>query len=131
MFVKTFWRVLKLALNLKLLPMAEHFYSYIVRIERSVRKLEFLFSTLLRQQRQPEQLKVLLEILIALKSQSLREVQQEEWLDSFEVMRVYKISRSTLYRWKCKELLKPNRIGNRDIYLRRDLEHLFSMGMDH
>jgi hypothetical protein len=107
--------------------MAVYFQAFLVRIERSYRKQIFLLSSLLKQQRDQEQLQVLLEILIFLKAQPIHQVQEEEWLDNMEVMRLYRISRSTLYRWKIKKLLIPRRVGNRDIYLRRDLEHFFSL----
>ena len=97
------------------------------QIDRRMRSLEQLLMEILKQQRQQEQLQLLIEILTVLKAQPVHQVQQEEWLDSMEVTRLYRISRSTLYRWKCKSILKPQRMGNRDIYLRRDLEHFLKV----
>lgn len=39
-----------------------------------------------------------------------------EWLDSFEVQKLLKISESTLYRLKKKKILVPARLGSRDYY---------------
>jgi predicted DNA-binding transcriptional regulator AlpA len=40
----------------------------------------------------------------------------EEWLDSLEVQKLLKISESTLYRLKKKNILVPARLGSRDYY---------------
>lgn len=50
--------------------------------------------------------------------------QQEVWLDSFEVMAQYKISRSTLYRWKRDAVLKPSSLGKKDMFLKSDIERV-------
>lgn len=97
---------------------------YLSSIERKIKNLERLLLEILKQQRQAEQLKLLSELLGVLQQRPLVDHQQEEWLDSTEVMLLFKISRSTLLRWKNKGWVKPHQLGKRDYYLRRDIVSL-------
>ncbi|MBU0695428.1 MAG: helix-turn-helix domain-containing protein [Bacteroidetes bacterium] len=102
-------------------PVEQHLF----RIEKKLKSVELLLAELIKHQCQREIRSLLVEMLAFKKQQSVQQNYQEEWLDSYEVMRLYRISRSTLYRWKQRELLHPNKIGNRDIFLRREVERLF------
>lgn len=99
--------------------------THLANIERKMKNMEQLLLEILKQQRQAEQLVLLSEMLGVLKQQPLLIYQKEEWLDSADVMQVFPISRSTLTRWKKRGWVKPQRIGKRDFYLRRDIESLF------
>lgn len=71
---------------------------------------------------------ILNEVLRNLERINPPEKEEEVWMDSFEVMNRYKISRSTLYRWKTQLILVPSRIGKRDLYLKADIEEILKRG---
>jgi hypothetical protein len=52
------------------------------------------------------------------------EKEEEIWMDSFEVRSLFKIHRSTLYRWKTEKWLRARRVGRKDMYLKSDIENL-------
>lgn len=47
---------------------------------------------------------------------------EDEWLDSYEVMRLFNIHRSTLYRLKIEKILQPRKLGKKDLYLKSEIE---------
>lgn len=72
--------------------------------------------------------KILKAMLNHMERINLPEEEKEVWMDSYEVMQTYKISRSTLYRWKTSAVLVPSKIGKRDMYLKSDLEEILERG---
>ncbi len=52
----------------------------------------------------------------------LKRVKEKEKLDSWDVRNEYNISKSTLYRLKKNQVLKPKCLGKKDFYLRADVE---------
>lgn len=47
----------------------------------------------------------------------------KKWLDSCDMKEMFHISKSTLYRLKKEEILKPGSLGKKDLYKRSDVEH--------
>ncbi len=96
----------------------------ISRIERAVLNIENMICTLVEINANRETIVALLKIVAILKEQACP-TPQEVWLDSVDVRNQYKISRSTLYRWKRDKVLTPaSAIGKKDMYKRSDIEKL-------
>jgi len=49
---------------------------------------------------------------------------KEELLDNSDAMRLLKISQKTLYRWRKKNLISPQIIGNKSYYVKAELVRL-------
>jgi len=50
----------------------------------------------------------------------------KKWLDSCDMKEMFHISKSTLYRLKKDEILKPESLGKKDLYNRDDVEQVLS-----
>lgn len=68
--------------------------------------------------------RILKEILCHLQRINPPEKAEEVWMDSLEVRNLFKIHRSTLYRWKNDKFLTSTRVGRKDMYLKSDIENL-------
>jgi|GEM_PF-3209580 len=99
----------------------------IYQIERAVLNIENMICTLVQINTNQEAVQALLEIVAILKEQACPKP-QEVWLDSFDVRYEYKISKSTLYRWKRDKVLTPaSAIGKKDMYKKSDIEKLLNI----
>lgn len=49
----------------------------------------------------------------------------KKWLDSCDMKEMFHISKSTLYRLKKEEILKPVSMAQKDLYKRADVEKAF------
>lgn len=63
-----------------------------------------------------------LELILIHLTQIDTEKEEDEWLDSYEVMRLFNIHRSTLYRLKIEKILQPRKLGKKDLYLKSEIE---------
>jgi len=72
--------------------------------------------------------KILNEVLCHIERINLPEKEKEIWMDSYQVRDLFKIHRSTLYRWKTEKFVRPRRVGRKDMYLKSDIEKLLRGG---
>lgn len=49
---------------------------------------------------------------------------KEEWLDSFDMLERFHISRTTLHRLKKSGDLIPSKLGKKDVYLLSEVQHV-------
>jgi len=67
-------------------------------------------------------LQVLKNLEVIAKGSGIALSQKEEWLDSFDMIQKFHISRSTLHRLKKGGHLVPSKLGKKDVFLLSDVE---------
>lgn len=63
-----------------------------------------------------------LELILIHLTQIDDEKEEDVWMDAYEVMQLFNIHRSTLYRWKIEKILQPRKLGKKDLYLKSEIE---------
>ena len=101
--------------------MSEQLLSRICQIEQAILHIETMMLLLVNENRNSDAMDVLTEIRDTLQQPPSGD-KEDEWLDSYDLMQQFKISRSTLYRWKKNKVLVASCLGRKDMFRKSLIE---------
>ncbi|WP_182995425.1 helix-turn-helix domain-containing protein [Pelobium manganitolerans] len=99
----------------------------ICQIEKAVSNIEKLMNVLIRESMTARTAEALSELTVALQRLPKETNDENEvWFDSYDLMKHYKISRTTLYRWRKNKLLTPSYLGQKYMFKKSDIEKILA-----